>query len=464
MRPAKTLAEIFATTRPEPLRTDEEMESFYREELNLARGGRAIDRLALGLHQATAERPFKAFLIGHAGVGKSTEISRLIRRIASSHEVIRFSATADLDPGSFQPFDVLTFMVAEILERTAKPIAEGGAGFAPPAELLQGIVKYFSEEEVVHKSAREAEVGVEAGVGGDSVWATVLGLFVKLKGQMRYAASRDVEIVEYRLKRLSSLIELANQAFTLCNHKLQEAAGKSWLVVGEDFDKQLIAPPLIEKTFLTYGQLFDELKVSYIFNIPIDLAYSERGAQLKADTFTIPDTPVYDQAHQRNEHGIEAIKDVLRARVDQELFSQEAMESLIIASGGNLRDLFKMVKHATENALLRNGARIERADSQDAIYVLRKELFRRLGQSPYDHSSATYEEKVARLIKIYGGDSDADKVDPVLRSLLMARAVQEFNGLGWFGVHPLIVDILAEKKVLKVESGADGIPGGLLRG
>jgi len=43
--------------------------------------------------------------------------------------------------------------------------------------------------------------------------------------------------------------------------------------------------------------------------------------------------------------------------------------------------------------------------------------------------------------------------------LLRSRAVLEFNGKGWFGVHPLVVDILADQG--RIERDATGkVPGG----
>ena len=50
--------------------------------------------------------------------------------------------------------------------------------------------------------------------------------------------------------------------------------------------------------------------------------------------------------------------------------------------------------------------------------------------------------------------------DPILHSLLNSRAVQEFNGERWFGVHPLVVDILIEQEMLKSPPGGGAVPGG----
>ena len=80
----------------------------------------------------------------------------------------------------------------------------------------------------------------------------------------------------------------------------------------------------------------------------------------------------------------------------------------------------------------------------------------KLGQSPYDGAEQIpYSEKSKRLVEVYNRAPDHDVPDKILYSLLRGRAIQEFNGVGWFGVHPLVVDILKEQEHLKPQD-----PGG----
>jgi hypothetical protein len=62
-------------------------------------------------------------------------------------------------------------------------------------------------------------------------------------------------------------------------------------------------------------------------------------------------------------------------------------------------------------------------------------------------------------VQIYRQQPEARIPDRVLYSLLHARAVQEFNGERWFGVHPLVVDILAAQGKLERDSNGR-VPGG----
>jgi hypothetical protein len=268
---------------------------------------------------------------------------------------------------------------------------------------------------------------------------------------MKYAAERKSEIVEYRLQRLPELVDLCNKLIDLSGEKLKEKTGKEWLLVVEDLDKSVIPPRQLQDLFIQYGTVFQNLKISMIFTIPVWLAYSSEAARLPGECYMIHDTPVYDRQHNPHERGRAAVQKVLEARVSSSLFEDGQMMRLIVASGGNLRDLFSLVSEAGDRARLTDppAAVIGPDDVKGAISKMRGEYSRRLGQSPYDMKEIPYSEKSKRLLGVYNNAPDNKIPDPVLYSLLRARAIQEFNGDLWFGVHPLVVDILKEQRHLK---------------
>ncbi|MGB3765064.1 MAG: hypothetical protein WA947_00770 [Phormidesmis sp.] len=460
-QPARTLADVYRTLQPTPLTTAAELAAFYISDINAVRGGDKMQRLQLRLQRAYADRiPFKACVMGHRGVGKSTEISRLLAQISPQFQAIRFSATTVLDPGSFKPLDVLLVMMMELAKATAKPIGEGGAGHRPSQARLQEIWDWFSTEKETRQLAEQAALTVEAGVGAkeDSLWNKVLGLFATLKGEIKFASARTQEVVTYRLTRLDLLIEVANRLLDECNDAMRRATGKQWLFVGEDFDRAGIPSTQIENLFINYANIFQELRSHLIFTLPISLYYSAKATRLPFSgdcSFVIPDTPVFDSAHVANQGGRAAVVKALAARMDLQLFELDKLSRLIVASGGNLRDLFSLINYAADGAFIRGVAKIDDADADAAIVNLRSDYERRLGQSPYDPEDIDYEDKAKLLVRIYNGEKEAQITNPALYSLLNSRAVQEFNGQRWFGIHPLVVDILVAQEYLPV-----GAPGG----
>lgn len=462
LKAATTLEDVYQTLSPEPLLSKSQIHAFYKEEINAVRGGDKIAHIALGLNRSYRGAFYKAFMMGHPGVGKSTELTRLSYQMQDKFQTIRFSAISDLDAAGFKPFDVLLVMMTRVVEETQQVTQQ-----QPPQKLLNDIRQWFATEKFT--DIKETKIEASAGAGGgpkaDSGWASLLGLFAHIKGEAKYTADRKKEVVEYRLHRLSLLIDLVNSAFDECNILLRESNGREWLFIGEDFDKPGIPFEQTESLFINYANVFKDLRAHLIFNIPIGLVYSERGAQLPFSgdrIHCINDTPVFHQDHTPHQPGCEALQAVLQARVVPELFEGKQMTELIVASGGNLRDLFQMTAQAADNAILRGSDKISKADTDAAINNLRTEYERRLGESPYDEEKVnkiSYEMKAERLKSIYEADPVAKVPAPVLYSLLRARAVQEFNGQRWFGVHPLVVDILRMQG--KLVPDAEGkIPGG----
>ena len=463
--PATSLEDIDNTLQPTPLETAAQLDAFYRPEINKVRGGDKMQRLQIVLNQMYRKKLFfTACVMGHRGVGKSTELSRLINQVANQFSTIRFSAMTALDPGNFKPLDVLLLMIVEVTERTAEPIDKGGAGKPPSDARLREIWDWFATEKDTREQTRTMAASIEAGAGTkeDSLWGKVLGLFANLKGEMKFAATRKTEVVDYRTSRLTSLIEIANRLLDECNRLLQDATGRQWLFVGEDFDRAGIPSTLIEDLFITYANIFQDLRTHLIFTLPIGLYYSSNAARLPFPSdrsYVISDTPMYRIDHTPHENGRNAVEAVLRTRMDLNLFEPNQLLRVIVASGGNLSNVFSLVNYAAISALIRSATQINEADVTGAIVNLRSDYERRLGQSPFDLEEVTYSDKADLLKRIYNGEKAAQMTNPVLYSLLNARAVQEFNGQRWFGVHPLVVDILTAQNQL-IPDSAGAILGG----
>ena len=460
--PAQNLDEVYKTFSLMPLIEPDEFHAFYRGQVNEVRGGDKVGLMARKFHQSFDGSFYKAFLMGHAGVGKSTEMTRLSLDVADKFRVVRFSAQTDLDAAGFKPFDVLFIIMIKLAEEMAKPVEQGVTGLELPPELVREVHSWFDTEKRTVTRNADANIGANAGLKPSPVsWAALLGLFAELKGEIKYMLDRKQEITEYRFNTIASLIKLLNRVLDESNLLLLKHCGREWLVIGEDFDKPGIAPPQAESLFLNYSNIFNELRAHLVFNVPIALVYSEKAAQLSFRPICIPDTPVFHPDHTPHVEGREALRVILEARIKLELFEDGQLTRVIVASGGNLRDLFELVAAAADNAALRPGTngKISEVDATGAINEKRTEYIRRLGTSPFDAQPLTYEQKAERMVNIYHQAPGSDDANAILHSLLRARAVQEFNGKRWFGVHPLVVDYLKAQGKLQSQIGGPVLGG-----
>jgi hypothetical protein len=133
------------------------------------------------------------------------------------------------------------------------------------------------------------------------------------------------------------------------------------------------------------------------------------------------------------------------AALDETLLDRQLAADVAVASGGNIRDLFDLLRRAALSAEVRGGVSVCFKDAEQAVHALRHDYVSRLGENPFDKASEiSLDKKLQKLEAIYRGDPHAQIPDRVLYLLLRQRIVLQFNGEGWYGVHPLIVDRLKE--------------------
>ena len=453
LRPAETLSEMLRTFAPAPLVTDDELRAFHVKDVNVARHEDLVSRLVPELEERWGRDRFKKFVYGRPGVGKSTEISRLLRRIGTKYEAVRFSAQSELSRTTFQPADVVLLMMIRVAERTYQETER-----TPSEPMLERVSRWFASEESVHTTEIKGSVEAAAGAGvkEDSLWNKVLNVFGTIKGEIKYGNENKTAVKAYRQARLSDLVSLANDFVQECETLLWTAKRREWLFVGEDFDKSGLARESVEALFVRDANLFTDLDAHLLFSIPTDLVRSQQGASVPnfGGHECVPDIPVFTKGPDPEPHlvGRDALREVVAHRAQEQLFKSGVVERLIVGSGGVLRDLFSLQIQATTQALAeteRNPTRVARITAEDARYAiarLRDEYRSRLGDSPYNPYKVSYEEQRVALLDIYKASPEANIRDDALLSLLATGAVlQLLNGEERYMVHSLIVDVLKEQ-------------------
>jgi len=115
---------------------------------------------------------------------------------------------------------------------------------------------------------------------------------------------------------------------------------RSWLIIEKDFDKAGVSQESGQGFIFKLFNIFKDLDIHIIFNIPIGLYNLSPGINL---TFghNLLNFPIL-RFFAKNNHtpepkGREAVRKVLEARVKSNLFEDGQIKRVIVASGGNIR-------------------------------------------------------------------------------------------------------------------------------
>ncbi len=436
---ATTLAEFELAFRPDPLTEPDEIKLFYRDDLNGLRDARWREKMSLRLQFAKGGMYFRGAITGHEGVGKTTEMAVLLSDVQKDFKVVRVDAFIDLNPQQFRVSDVFLAIMLNLLEVSGQNF---NAGLR--RDVWNGIRDFFPEYQIDRDHTKGAEAGADVEVG--------LPFLVKLKGSIK-TKSDEKQKQPLEAKRMSDLLDLLNRILGVCS---RSTIDQDILIYADNFEKGEIPVAFLQEMFLTFGSLLRSLDAHLLCSLPPALIFSDGAARLPFEPNEITflyDIPVLNEDHQPHHLGIEAIRAVVLARAEANLFEPGQIDALIRASGGGLRFLFSLIREAGLEAILARTSAVTELAARRAVNLAIAPFRNRLGTGPYDPKPVTWEQKAAKLKEVYEGKAVAP--DDTLYALLRSRAVLFVNGNGRYAVHPIVVDILRDAKILdaKCEGG-----------
>ena len=436
---ATSLAEFHLAFRPEPLTDPGDIAQFYRNDLNGLRDASWREKMAMRLRRAKGGMYFRGTVAGHEGVGKTTEMAVLLSDVQKDFKVVRVDAFIDLNPQQFRVSDVFLAIMLNLLEVSGQNF---NAGLR--RDLWNGIRDFFPEYQIDRDHTKGAEAGADVEVG--------LPFLVKLKGSIR-TKSDEKQKQPLEAKRMSDLLDLLNRILSVCK---RESPGQDILIYADNFEKGEIPVAFLQEMFLTFGSLLRSLDAHLLCSLPPALIFSDGAARLPFEPNEITilyDIPVLNEAHQPHLLGIEAIRAVVLARAEANLFEPGQIDALIRASGGSLKFLFSLIREAGMEAEIAGTSAVTELAARRAVNLAIAPFRNRLGTGPYDPKPVTWEQKAAKLKEVYEGKAVAP--DDTLYALLRSRAVLFVNGNGRYAVHPIVLDILRDAKILdaKCEGG-----------
>ena len=448
-RKARTIDELRKYCKPTPLK-EEGLKAFYIE-TDDARDPHqdTIERLAKSLELET--EPSRILFYGHPGCGKSTELNKFLEEYKETWFPVKFSVLDEMTPSNALAEDLILIITSKIVEEANK------AGIKEKKELLDAVYKYFATVTQEKITGRDAEISATAGVDTSSTsWGKLIGLFAGFKGEIKMNSHSEETAVYTLRKRASDLTTQANRVIEAISGELK-TRNKRLLVVVEDIDKLDLKQA--QEMFVNRTSLLTGLSTNIIYTIPIYLFHSPDLSAFKPyfdDVIGLPmikiAEPQKGKPPKPHPQGRKVIEAIIKARVEEGLIRKNAMDLLIDKTGGVLRHVFEALNTVSTMA------KIKEPVSKDAIRYgldqLRKTCWQQIAL-PVDNTAGinSVDELYDRLLEYAEqqrqGEKPIPKSDPINQLLLKCCALIEYNGEGWFGVHPLIIENLEKLGRLK---------------
>ena len=429
-RQAATLTEARRTLDPRPLvfgpdgkRSEAEDPEFYQPLPRRSQGQRrlpaAIESIKDRLLNGGLET--KAFLSGHVGSGKSTELGRLmidpVIRDQFTVVPLRFEEQewAILDSSQVQ------FRIAGALYERAKRdqrLTEGGRWL---------------------KILKEVE-GRLSGPGGIITDGATIGaefnlIFLKVKQELRLSEKRRVQFRELGETLQGILLELIRVLVDDYEQNLANNGERAQLLlVVDDLDK-VRGIEAQRDIFETNLNALLALPLRAVYTLPTGVTFGASRADVRQNLEHLYPVKIIDRsqslepedAYLADRFGF--FLDLVHKRVAPELLEGEAIRLAAIHSGGVLRDFFH---------LLRRGIQIAQYNDLDALDDLTMRAA--LRDEKLRESAGLYGPDFAVLSEIHRtkqlrSDEDRHYLDE-------SRVLECYNDQVWFDVKPLLWPLL----------------------
>lgn len=431
MTKAGSFAEMIRVFTPFPL-DGESYKEFYVN-TSEERSARNASRTIVNCFRININPYMKILFMGHKGCGKSTEIRNISEQLKDKYCIVSFSIANEIELQGINYIDVIFLIMEQLLgyidEHSELKIND---------RLLEQMYDYWNQEKFTENVKLET-METEADAGAKLSFLKAISL--SCKGILKSGSESKVTIRKEIEPKLNTLLSMMNDMVSDINRQLSEKYQKELLVVIEDMDKLDMGEA--KHIFVLHRRPLVSLKVKMLISFPIHMVYTPDFSMIR-DNFDkcilYSMIKVNNSDHSRYEPGIRIMKEIVRKRMSLDLIEPDALDYMVLKSGGAIRDLFYMLSEA---ALYELDAEIpEQKITMDVARVVVTML-----KSEYERN-ITSEEQYNMLVQVYN-DPQPTNTNEDLSKLLQTLSVIEYNGERWCGVHPVLIDFLKEKSAIQ---------------
>ncbi len=434
-KPADVLKQIKRVCTPKPLEGDNLKKFFVETDASRDPHQKTRERMSDALQEGQYVR---LLFCGHRGCGKSTELNKFLAEHTGEYLTVQFSVQKEMAPVSINAEDLLLVMT----ERALK--AANDAALNMDDTNLKPVLEYFERTISRRTDGSRAAVAAKAGIGG-SVFFKLVDIFATASAEAKYESQSETTTIAELRKRPADLLTNVNGVLEEIQAKLKKQE-KRLLFIVEDLDKLDIEQA--RNLFMKNVSLLTGIHGSIIYTIPIFLFHSPDAGEFMHHFDAVINQrmiQVIDPPDRRGS-GFEVVKEIVLGRMETSWIEDAALDRLVQNTAGVLRHVFDVLHYAASksNASIPLGA----DDIDYGLNQLSQVIWPQISlpYKPLENGPKSRDELIDRLVqyamKQMNGEKPPPVSDPVTQLLLKSCSMVEYNGEGWFGVHPLVVSYL----------------------
>lgn len=442
---AQSLDDFYFTLDIKPL-NDNNYDDYYVE----TKEGRGEDPISLLVKRFKIQKnkDLKILFAGFRGCGKSTELFRLKRELDDEFLVRIFSVRDKLDPNNLTVSEILITVMRDLFDFVNQHYDRIKLG----KKLIENIENWVNSIYTEELKYKYYEGNIKAGGGIGAGFGKILNVFARL-GLDFNAGRKFQEITKKEINQtLTELILNCNLLIREIKNQLHKVGKNNIIFVIEDLEK--VALSLGEEIFFNYSKQLTSIACSFIYTFPISLVYNPRYNVIIQDfdvNLTLPMIKVHEKNGSAYKAGVDGILEIAHKRIEKgkRLISPELLKKFISMSGGCLRDLFRMLKSAAENAAGRGKEKIEKKDFQYSLNRLKNDYYNTISYN--ERTKMTAMDYYNILVDCCNSQNKKPADVKGLIDLKHNMCILGYNGEEWFDVHPVVKLILEEQNMIESE-------------
>ncbi|MEA3352761.1 MAG: hypothetical protein U9Q33_02950 [Campylobacterota bacterium] len=425
MKKATTIDEIYSVFAPEKFLKHGDEEFYvplYEDDLK-----RFVNALMKN------EVPTKSFFIaGQSGNGKSTILNLLTTKytkLESKYDFLYISGKEIFDYENIDIIDIL-LMIGNRLVLGDKDLEEN---YIEKLKKLEDVKNGSLEVVESTSSSADEQIQASAFLKAKARFFSMLSVGAEFTSSYRLNDTmREDARKIFKIKK-RELIKLLNELIT--DYKVTKNLSQDILIVIDDLEKK----ENTDKLFLEDLRSLDEINLTKIITMPIHLRRTQTFNDKDIREFALK---LNDFQGNENSNDKDLLSDVVERRIaNKELIEDDVIKEAIEYSGGNLRQLIKLIHFAAEEASTFEEKKISMKELDYSIEHLQRNLSSAIMMMK-NFLKEILDNKMPK-------DDTKESLENLGKAIKMGLVFAYFNGKIWYEVNPLVVKVL--KSYLKIE-------------